>query len=127
MNERPKFASIDDYIASASPEAKPIMEEIRKLISVSVPEAEEVISYQMPAFRLGRVFIYFAAFKKHVGVYPPVKGNKALAKALFPYRGEKGNLKFPLNQPMPYELIGRVATALSQEYSNNAVSKSKAR
>jgi uncharacterized protein YdhG (YjbR/CyaY superfamily) len=116
MTERPKFASIDDYLASVPPQSKLILEEIRKLIQVKVPYATETISYQMPAFKLKRTFIYFAAFKKHIGIYPPVTANTALADALLPYAGEKGNLKFPLDQPMPYQLIGRVVLALAKQY-----------
>ncbi len=84
---------------------------------VVVPEAVETISYQMPAFRLKRIFFYFAAFKKHIGVYPPVSGDDDLMQALLPYRNDKGNLKFPLDQPMPYDLIGRVAEALARQHS----------
>lgn len=116
MTERPKFANIDDYLASVPPESQLILGEIRKLIQAKVPSATETISYQLPAFKLSRTFIYFAAFKKHIGIYPPVNGNKALINALVPYAGEKGNLKFPLNQPMPYELIGRVVVALAEQY-----------
>lgn len=116
MTERPKFANIDDYLASVPPESQLILGEIRKLIQVKVPNAKETISYQLPAFKLSRTFIYFAAFKKHIGIYPPVKGNKTLTDALVPYAGEKGNLKFPLDQPMPYELIGRVVVALAEQY-----------
>jgi uncharacterized protein YdhG (YjbR/CyaY superfamily) len=116
MTERPNFKDINDYIASATPEAKSILEGIRKLIQVKVPNAKEAISYQMPAFKLGRTFIYFAAFKKHIGIYPPVKNDKNLINELLPFRNEKGNLKFFLNQPIPYELIGRVVVALAKEY-----------
>jgi uncharacterized protein YdhG (YjbR/CyaY superfamily) len=116
MTERPKFANIDDYLKSFEPDSKLILEEIRKLIQVKVPNAKETISYQLPAFKLRRTFIYFAAFKKHIGIYPPVKGDKTLTDALLPYAGEKGNLKFPLDQPMPYELIGRVVVALAKQY-----------
>lgn len=116
MTERTKFATIDDYLASVPPESQLILGEIRKLIQVKVPNAKETISYQLPAFKLSRTFIYFAAFKKHIGIYPPVKGNKTLTDALVPYAGEKGNLKFPLDQPMPYELIGRVVVALAEQY-----------
>jgi uncharacterized protein YdhG (YjbR/CyaY superfamily) len=116
MSQSPKITSIDEYIATVSPNLRSIMAEIRKIVKRAVPAAEETISYQMPAFKLSRTFIYFAAFKKHVGIYPPVKGDKLLAKALLPYRGEKGNLKFPLDQPIPYELIDRVAVALAKEY-----------
>jgi uncharacterized protein YdhG (YjbR/CyaY superfamily) len=114
--ERPTFESIDAYLASVPLGSKRILEEIRKIIRINVPNATETISYQMPAFKLNRTFIYFAAFKKHIGIYPPVKGNKTLIVALQPYAGEKGNLKFPLNQPMPYELIGRVVVALAKQY-----------
>lgn len=116
MEKREKPADIDAYIAGAAAEAKPVLKKIRQLIKQQVKGATESISYQMPAFRLGNVFIYFAAFKHHIGVYPPVQGDKALQNALEPYRGEKGNLKFPLTDDMPYELIGRVAVALSKEY-----------
>lgn len=116
MKERQKFADIDNYIESASPEAKPILEEIRKLIQVKVPNAKETISYQLPAFKHSHTFIYFAAFKKHIGIYPPVKNDKKLINELLPFSNEKGNLKFFLNQPIPYELIGRVAVALAKEY-----------
>lgn len=116
MTVKPKFASINDYIEAASPQAKPILEEIRQLIQARVPDARETISYQMPAFKLRRTFIYFAAFKKHIGIYPPVTTDKALVAELLPFAGEKGNLKFPLDQPMPYELISRVAVALARQY-----------
>lgn len=115
MSDRPKFSSIDEYIASTPAEVRRILEDIRQVVRDRVPGATETIGYQMPAFRLGKVFFYFAAFKKHIGIYPPVTGDKALQQALLPYRGEKGNLKFPLDQPIPYDLIGRVAAALSHE------------
>jgi uncharacterized protein YdhG (YjbR/CyaY superfamily) len=114
--EKAKFISMDGYFAQASPEAKPILLEIRKLIQLKVPEAQETISYQMPAFKLKRTFIYFAAFKKHIGVYPPVTGDKALIQATARYRNAKGNLAFPLDQAIPFELIGRVVVALSKQY-----------
>ncbi len=116
MSQQKKFASIDEYLATVSPDVRPILEEIRQIVKRVVPAAEEMISYQMPAFKLDHTFIYFAAFKKHIGIYPPVKSDTDLEEALLPYRGEKGNLKFPLDQPMPYELIGRVAEALARQY-----------
>ncbi len=116
MNKRLKFLTMDDYFVSIVPEIRSILEEIRKVIKTAVPEATETISYQLPAFKHNKVFIYFAAFKKHIGIYPPVKDDSALIKMLAPYANEKGNLKFPLNQPIPYELIRRAAIALSQQY-----------
>jgi uncharacterized protein YdhG (YjbR/CyaY superfamily) len=116
--DKSKFITIDDYLATVSPEAKLILQEIRKLIHINVPDALETISYQMPAFKLKRTFIYFAAFKKHIGVYPPVTEDKRLIKELQTYRNEKGNLAFPFDQPIPFELIGRVAAALSKQYAS---------
>ncbi len=108
---------MDDYIASAAPAARPVLVKIRALVRASVPQAKETISYRVPAFQLSHIFIYFAAFKQHIGIYPPVKGSEALNKALKPYRGEKGNLRFPLDQPMPYALIKRVVLALKRQYA----------
>lgn len=108
-------ANIDDYLLTVTPEASAILATIRELIKRNVPDAEEVISYQMPAFRRKRIFIYFAAFQKHIGIYPPLKHDAALIAELQPFRNDKGNLKFPFKQPIPYELIGRVAVALAQE------------
>lgn len=102
------IASIDDYIAASPPAVRPILEKIRATIRRAAPEAEEVISYRMPAFRQGRVLVYFAAFQKHIGLYPPVAGDAALKKAAAPFAGEKGNLRFPLDAPIPYALVERI-------------------
>lgn len=115
MTDRPKFTDIDGYIASAPSEVRPVLKELRRVAKATVPEAIETISYQMPALKLKKIFFYFAAFKNHIGIYPPVKGDMDLQAALIPYRGEKGNLKLPLDQPMPYDLISRVVLALSLE------------
>ncbi len=117
MTARARFEDIDGYIASAPPEVRPILEKIRRLARVTVPAATETISYQIPALKLKKVFFYFAAFKHHIGIYPPAKGDASLQKALLPYRGEKGNLQFPLDRPMPYDLVKRVVLALSLEHA----------
>ncbi len=100
--------TIDEYIAAAAPKAQPILRKIRRTISAAAPDAEEVISYRMPAFRLHGILVYFAAFKHHIGVFPPVSGDAMLEKAIAPYAGPKGNLRFPLDQEMPYALIKRI-------------------
>lgn len=115
MRSRP--GTIDEYIAAASPEVRPILAEIRSIVERVVPDATPLISYQMPAFRKGRIFIYFAGFKKHIGIYPPLQADAKLDAELKPYRGEKGNLKFPLDQPMPYDLIERVVEALARPHA----------
>jgi uncharacterized protein YdhG (YjbR/CyaY superfamily) len=101
-------ATIDQYIAASPATARPILKEIRRVIRTAAPEAEEVISYRMPAFRLHGILVYFAAFKSHIGLYPPVSGDERLENALAPYAGPKGNLKFPLDHPIPYDLIRRI-------------------
>lgn len=117
MKAHPAFTSIDDYIKAAAPKARPILRKIRALIRKAVPGAQGEIRYQMPAFRKGRVFIYFAAFKAHVGIFPPVKGDPKLQAALERYRGPKGNLRFPMDEPMPYALIRRVAVTLAKAHA----------
>ena len=119
----PRFETIDEYLATVPSKQGQILRKLRRLIKETIPAAKETVSYQMPAFKLDYTFIYFAAYKSHIGIYPPVKGDKALQKALLPYRGEKGNLKFPLAEPMPYGLIRRVVRALHQEYNKANVPK----
>jgi len=79
------------------------------VVRSAAPEAQETISYGMPAFMLNGALVYFAAFKKHIGFYPPIRGDARLEKAVSRYAGEKGNLRFPLDQPIPFELIARIA------------------
>ena len=100
--------SIDEYIASFSTEVQTILERIRFTIRNAAPDAEETISYKIPAFRLNGALVYFSAFKKHIGFYPPVRGDARLEKAISIYAGQKGNLQFPLDQPIPYDLIKRI-------------------
>jgi uncharacterized protein YdhG (YjbR/CyaY superfamily) len=100
--------SIDQYVAAFSPEVQAILQRIRATIGNAAPDARETISYQIPAFMLNGPLVYFAAFKKHIGFYPPVRGDARLENAVAPYAGEKGNLRFPLDHPIPYRLIERI-------------------
>lgn len=106
VSKRP--ATIDDYIAACPPQVQPVLQKIRATVVRAAPGAEERISYRMPAFAQNGILIYFAAFKSHIGVFPPFSGDERLMKALLPYRGPKGNLKFPLSEPIPYRLIERL-------------------
>ena len=81
---------------------------MRAAIAKAAPKATETISYGIPAFKLRRIVVYFAAFTHHIGLYPPVKGDPALEKAAAPYAGEKGNLRFPIDQKIPWPLIARI-------------------
>lgn len=117
------IASIDHYIAAQPPEVQPILQKIRAIVREEAPDAQETISYRIPAFMQCGALFYFAAFKKHIGIYPPVSGDAALLKALAPFRGEKGNLSFPLADAMPYELIRRVARQRVNENAAHAASR----
>jgi uncharacterized protein YdhG (YjbR/CyaY superfamily) len=101
--------TIDEYIAAFAPEVRRILEKIRRTIRKVAPEAQETISYQIPTFKLNGSLVHFAAFQKHIGFYPPVRGDAKLLQAVAPYAGEKGNLRFPLDEPIPYDLIERIA------------------
>jgi uncharacterized protein YdhG (YjbR/CyaY superfamily) len=109
------FASHADYFAAAAPEARRRLKAIQRKVEALLPGVSRCISYRMPAFRDERVFFFFAAFKNHIGIYPPVRRGARLIKQLAPYRGAKGNLSFPLSEPLPIALIGRVARALYLE------------
>jgi uncharacterized protein YdhG (YjbR/CyaY superfamily) len=106
--ETGKPETIDEYNAGFPPEKRAILEKIRATIREAAPDAKEVISYRMPTFTQNGVLVHYAAFKNHIGLYPPVSGDVELEAALAPYAGEKGNLRFPLDRPIPYDLIGRV-------------------
>jgi uncharacterized protein YdhG (YjbR/CyaY superfamily) len=100
--------TIDDYIDRCAPQAQRVLRRVRATIAKAAPDATETISYGIPAVKLRRIVVYFAAFKHHIGLYPPVKGNAVLEKAVAPYAGEKGNLRFPIDRKIPYGLIARV-------------------
>jgi len=102
--------NVDEYIASFPPDVRAILETIRATIRKAAPDAEETIRYNMPTFTLSGNLVHFAAFKKHIGFFPPVnvKGKATLQKAVSPYAGEKGNLRFPLDRPIPYGLIEKL-------------------
>ncbi len=101
--------SVDAYISSLPPDVQAILQRIRSIVHKVAPQAQEAIGYGMPAFRLHGILLYFAAFRHHIGLYPPVSGDAALERAVAPYAGPKGNLRFPLDEPIPFELIERIA------------------
>ena len=103
-----KPSNVDQYIATFAPQIQAVLQQVRQVVRDAAPDAKEVISYQMPALKQNGILVYFAAFKKHIGCYPPIKGDARLEKAAAPYAGEKGNLRFPLDKPMPFELMSRL-------------------
>jgi len=124
---RSRAASIAEYVADLPPEAARVISRIRGIVKKNVSGSRETISYSIPAFALDRVFMYCAAFKSHIGIYPPVRGNAPLIRQLKPYANAKGNLRFPLSAPMPYPLITRVVKALAKSYAANPKTKPRRR
>ena len=108
-------ADVDAYIASFPPDVQAVLQKVRATVRASAPDAHEVISYRMPALKQHGVLVYFAAFKHHIGFYPPIRGDARLEQAAARYAGEKGNLRFPLDEPIPYPLIGRLTTLRARQ------------
>ena len=102
------FVSIDEYIAAFPEEIQKILEELRATIKAAAPEAQEKISYQMPAFALKGNLVYFGAYKNHIGFYPTSSGIQAFKKELSIYEGAKGTVRFPIDKPLPLDLISRI-------------------
>jgi len=100
---------IDEYIAGFPPDIQMILESIRLAIRKAVPDAQETIKYQMPTFTLNGNLIHFAAFKNHIGLYPVPRGNAEFKAELSAYEGENSTVRFPLDKPMPFDLIKRIA------------------
>ena len=101
-------ASVDEYVSAFAPEVQALLQQVRQAVRNAAPDAREVISYRMPALKQHGVLIYFAAFRNHIGFYPPIRGDARLEAAAARYAGEKGNLRFPLDEPIPYALIERL-------------------
>lgn len=102
------FKDIDSYIAEQVPDVRERLEQIRQAIKTTVPKAEEVISYGMPAFKYHGMLVYFAAFKNHIGFYALPSGNEAFQKELSAYKQGKGSIQFPLDKPVPLTLIKKI-------------------
>lgn len=102
------FNSIDEYIATFPGDVQKILEELRAVIKASAPDAEEKISYQMPTFTLKGNLVHFAAYKKHIGFYPAPTGIQEFKDELSGYAGAKGSIRFPIDKPLPLELISRI-------------------
>jgi uncharacterized protein YdhG (YjbR/CyaY superfamily) len=105
MAPKREFKSTDEYIATFPKNVQFILEEFRKAIQEAAPEAEETISYQMPAFRLNGILVWFAAHKNHIGFYPRVSAIVAFKDKLSRYEVSKGTVQFQFNEPIPFDLV----------------------
>jgi uncharacterized protein YdhG (YjbR/CyaY superfamily) len=100
--------TIDEYIKTFPEDIQAILEQMRRTIKKAASQAEEAISYRMPAFKLNGHLVFFAAFRHHIGFYPTPSGIKAFKKELSPYKSAKGSVQFPLDKPIPYKLVEKI-------------------
>jgi uncharacterized protein YdhG (YjbR/CyaY superfamily) len=120
-----KPKDIDEYIASFPEDVQEILEKLRATIKKAAPDAEEKISYQIPTFSLKGNLVHFAAYKKHIGFYPTPSGIENFKNELSAYEGAKGSVKFPLNKPIPYDLIREIVEFRVKENLERAEAKRK--
>jgi uncharacterized protein YdhG (YjbR/CyaY superfamily) len=102
-------ATIDEYIAQFPDDIQVILQNIRRIVHAAAPEAQEKIAYQMPTFTLNGNLVHFAAFKNHIGFYPTPSGTEKFKKEVASYKAAKGSIQFPLDRPIPYDLITKIA------------------
>lgn len=103
-----KSPEVDAYLARFPKPVQVLLQKVRRTIRAAAPDATEFISYRIPAYRQNRILVYFAGFKAHIGLFPPVRGHAALEKAVAKYAGPKGNLRFPYDEALPLALISRI-------------------
>lgn len=127
MTNSQKPQDFASYISGFPADVQRILAQIRETIRQAAPDAQEVISYQMPAFKQHGILVYFAAWKQHIGLYPPISGDESLEKAIARYAGPKGNLQFPLNEPIPYDLIEQIVKLRVKQDTENAAAKKQQR
>ena len=108
-----KFTTVDDYLASFPPDVQTILKKARRAIRKAAPGAEEVISYQIIAFKVnGQRMVYLGGWKNHIGLYPIPVFDEEFEEQISPYRAAKDSLQFPLRKPIPYDLIERIVAQL---------------
>lgn len=112
---RKKFQTVDEYISAFPADVQAKLKSLRRAIRKAAPQAEEGISYQMPAFKLNGNLVYFAAYKNHIGFYPTSSGIEAFKKELSPYKWSKGAIQFPLDKPVPFDLVERIVVFRAKE------------
>ncbi|MFZ1771225.1 MAG: DUF1801 domain-containing protein [Caldilinea sp.] len=125
--EQPAPKTIDEYIAGFSPEVQTILQTLRATIRAAAPDATETINYQMPTFTLHGNLVHFAAFKQHIGLYPAPSGIEKFQQALSSYKGAKGSVQFPLDQPIPYDLVSEIVKFRVAENLARAAAKKTAK
>ncbi|HSL45545.1 MAG TPA: DUF1801 domain-containing protein [Anaerolineales bacterium] len=118
-----QYETMDEYINAFPDDVKAILNELRQTIRDAAPDAEETINYQMPTFTLNGNLVHFAAFKNHIGFYPTPTGIEAFREELAPYKGAKGSVQFPIDEPLPLPLIRRIVEYRVKENSERKQKK----
>ena len=103
-----KFKTVEEYIAAFPKEIQELLESMRSIIKSAAPKAEELISYNMPAFQLDKMLVYYAAWHSHIGFYPTASGIEEFKEELSKYENSKGAIKFPIDKPLPVSLITKI-------------------
>jgi uncharacterized protein YdhG (YjbR/CyaY superfamily) len=120
MTDNKRITTIDDYIASFPAETQVVLERVMQIIRHAAPEATETISYGMPTFDLnGKHLVFFAGWKQHISLYPLPAGDEAFQQELARYKRARGSIQFPLNKPIPHDLVEQIATLLVREKLEN--------
>jgi len=122
-----KYKNIDEYISGFPKDIQLILQKIRETINKAAPKAEEVIGYNMPAFKQNNVLVYFAAFKKHIGFFPTTKPILVFKNELTGYNTSKGTIQFPLDKKIPLRLISKITKFREKEYSDKSKMKIKSK
>ena len=117
--------TIDEYIADFPPDVQAILKKLRATIRKAAPDAEEAMKYRLPTFVLNGNLVHFGAFKKHIGFYATPTGNEKFRKELSAYEGAKGSVQFPLDKPIPYDLVSRMVKFRVKENLDKAAAKRK--
>jgi uncharacterized protein YdhG (YjbR/CyaY superfamily) len=126
-NTKDIYNTIDEYIALFPEDIRKKLIKIRETVKAAAPEATEKISYQIPAFALKGNLVYFAAFKNHIGFYPTSSGTSKFQNELSSYDVSKGTIRFPLDRPIPYDLIRKIVLFRVKENLKKTEAKSKKR
>lgn len=125
MAERTQSTNIDEYIAGFPAQVQEILQKIRQTIHAAAPQAQETINYAIPTFTLKGNLVHFAAFEKHIGFYPAPSGIERFKEELSAYESAKGSVQFPLDRPIPYDLISTIVKFRVQENLQRAEAKKK--
>jgi uncharacterized protein YdhG (YjbR/CyaY superfamily) len=120
MTDNKRITTIDEYTAPFPGEVQAVLEKVRQAIHHAAPEARETMSYGMPTFDLnGKHLVFFAGWKQHISLYPLPAGDEAFQQELSRYKRAKGSIQFPLDKPIPYDLVEQIVTLLMKESPAN--------